>query len=351
MIKTKSYAAYDATSPLKPHAFERREPGAHDVVINILYCGVCHSDIHKVHNEWAWNPTQYPIVPGHEIVGKVERVGAAVRRIRAGDVVGVGCMVDSCQDCATCDAGQEQFCENGATFTYNSVDKHDPNLYTKGGYSDHIVVDEKFVLQIPSKLELSHVAPLLCAGITTYSPLKYWDVQKGQKVGILGLGGLGHMAIKLANAFGAEVILFTTSENKREEAKRLGAHHVVNSTDSEAMKKHVNQLDLILDTISAEHDINAYLSLLKMDGVMVMIGVPEKPLSLNVEQLLAPRRILTGSLIGGIAETQEMLSFCAEHNIVSDVEIIPIQQINEAYERILKQDVKYRFVIDMSSLK
>ena len=280
----------------------------------------------------------------------MEHVGKNVTHFKVGDLAGVGCMVDSCKDCSCCEKGQEQFCHKGATFTYNSPDKHQTGSVTQGGYSDTIVVDKSFVLHIPKNLTLSHVAPLLCAGITTYSPLKHWKVQKGQKVGILGLGGLGHMAIKLAHAFGAEVVLFTTSEKKREEALRLGAKHVVISTDPKAMAQYANQLDLILDTISGDHNINTYLALLKMDGVMVLIGVPENPLSLRVDALMGPRRILTTSLIGGIAETQEMLDFCSKHNIVSDVEIIPIQKINEAYERVLKQDVKYRFVIDMASL-
>lgn len=348
-IKTKGYAAPHAKSPLAPFEFERREPTAHDVLIKILYCGICHSDIHKVNNEWDWTPSHYPLLPGHEIVGKVEQVGSAVKKFKTGDIVGVGCMVDSCRDCACCEKNQEQFCQKGATFTYDSEDKHQPGSFTFGGYSSEIVVNEDFVLHVPSNLNLSHVAPLLCAGITTYSPLKRW-VKKGDKVGILGLGGLGHMAIKIAHALGAEVTLFTTSESKREDGLRLGAHHVVISTDAKAMAQCANQLDIILDTISNVHDINAYLALLKMDGVMVLIGAPEKPLPLQVSALMAPRRLLTSSLIGGIAETQEMLDFCSEHNIVSDVEIIPIQQVNEAYKRVLSQDVKYRFVIDMASL-
>jgi uncharacterized zinc-type alcohol dehydrogenase-like protein len=349
-IKTKGYAARDAKAPLTPYEFERREPTAHDVAIKILYCGICHSDIHKVNNEWDWTPSHYPLIPGHEIVGKVEHVGSAVTKFKVGDIVGVGCMVDSCRDCACCKQEQEQFCQNGATFTYDSPDKHQPGKFTFGGYSNGIVVDENFVLHVPSNLNLSHVAPLLCAGITTYSPLKRW-VKKGDKVGVLGLGGLGHMAIKIAHALGAEVTLFTTSESKREDGLRLGAHHVVISTDAKAMAQYANQLDMILDTISNVHDINAYLALLKMDGVMVLVGAPEKPLSLKVDALMGPRRLLTTSLIGGLAETQEMLDFCSKHNIVSDVEIIPIQQVNEAYKRVLSQDVKYRFVIDMASLQ
>lgn len=356
MIKTKGYAALSekgahSSEGLVPYEFERREPGEHDVLIKILYCGICHSDIHQARNEWSsWAIANYPMVPGHEIVGKVERVGSKVTQFKVGDLAGVGCMVDSCQKCPCCEAHEEQYCREGGTFTYNSPDKNMPGCFTQGGYSDCIVVNENFTLHVPSNLELSHVAPLLCAGITTYSPLKRWNAQKGKKVGVLGLGGLGHMAIKLANAMGAEVFLFTTSEKKREEALRLGAHHVVLSTDAKAMENCACQLDLILDTISGNHDINPYLSLLKLDAVMVMIGIPEEAVALKTVQLVGPRRILTGSLIGGIAETQEMLDFCAEHNIVSDIELISVDKINEAYERVLKQDVRYRFVIDMSSL-
>lgn len=349
-IHTKGYAANEAKGELAYYEFERREPTDQDVVIKILYCGICHSDIHKVNNEWDWTPSHYPLVPGHEIVGKVEQIGRAVKNFKVGDIVGVGCMVDACRHCSCCEKGQEQFCQEGATFTYGSPDKHEPGCFTFGGYSDAVVVNENFVLHIPSNLTLSHVAPLLCAGITTYSPLKRW-VKKGQKVGVLGLGGLGHMAIKIARAMDADVTLFTTSEKKREDALRLGAHHVVISTDLNAMRVQANQLDVVLDTIANVHDINAYLSLLKLDGVMVLIGVPEEPLALKVDALMGPRRLLTTSLIGGIAETQEMLDFCSKHNIVSDVEVISIQQVNEAYKRVLNQDVKYRFVIDMASLK
>lgn len=348
-IKTKGYAANQAKGPLSPYEFERREPTEHDVIIKILYCGICHSDIHKVNNEWEWTPSHYPLVPGHEIVGKVNAVGESVKKFKVGDIVGVGCMVDSCKECPSCNKDQEQFCQKGATFTYDSPDKHHPGNFTFGGYSNDIVVHEDFVLHVPSNLTISHVAPLLCAGITTYSPLKRW-LKKGDKVGIVGLGGLGHMAIKIAHALEAEVTLFTTSEKKREDALRLGADHVVISTDAKAMAQCENQLDMILDTISNVHDINAYLALLKLDGVMVLVGAPEQPLSLKVDALMGPRRILTTSLIGGIAETQEMLDFCSKHNIVSDVEIIPIQEVNEAYKRVLSQDVKYRFVIDMASL-
>lgn len=349
MITTKSYAAHNATSDLSPHTFERREPQARDVVINILFCGICHSDVHMARDEWAWAPAVYPLVPGHEIVGKVERVGSAVTHIKPGDVVGVGCLVESCKTCSSCEHGMEQFC-NDAIYTYNGPD-HYTGSRTMGGYSQMIVVREDFVLNIPYQFNnLAGVAPLLCAGITTYSPLKRWGITHGKKVGIMGLGGLGHMGVKIARALGAEVTLFTTSPNKRDDALRLGAHHVVISTDDNAMQQCAGSLDFILDTISNAHDINRYLALLKIDGALVLVGVPEKAFSLNADSIVAPRRILAGSLIGGIAETQEMLDFCAKHNITSDIEIIPIQDVNKAYTRMLKQDVKYRFVIDMSSL-
>ncbi len=355
MIKTKAYAALTEVTAHTPNAlvvydFERREPGAHDIVIKIHYCGICHSDIHKVRNEWAsWSPTTYPIVPGHEIVGVVERIGLDVKKFKVGDLAGVGCMVNTCRTCGNCAANEEQFCEQGVTFTYNSPDPHGPGIMTYGGYSDRIVVNEDFGLHVPSNLDLAAVAPLLCAGITTYSPLKRW-LKKGQRVGILGLGGLGHMAIKLAKAMGGEVTLFTTSSKKYAEGLRLGADHVVIATDPTARMAQANQFHLLIDTISGDHDINAYLGLLKLDGVMVMLGLPEKDLALKVARLAAPRRILTASLIGGILETQEMLDFCAVHNIVSDIELIAIQDVNIAYERVLKHDVKYRFVIDMSTL-
>lgn len=347
MIKTRGYAAESSVSGLMPFTFERREPGEYDVLIKILYCGICHSDVHQVRNEWG--SSIYPMVPGHEIVGKVIRVGAKVKRFIMNDSVGVGCMVDSCGSCHSCQHHVEQFCEQGATMTYNSYDKGSKTP-TFGGYSKSIVVNENFVLKISHKLNLSGVAPLLCAGITTYSPLKYWKVHEGQKVGVMGIGGLGHMAIKLAHAFRTEVIVFTTSPKKRNDALRLGACEVVISTDSAQMKKWTKKLDFILDTISGEHDINQYLDLLKLDGTMVMVGLPEKQPTIEVRQLLSPRRKLTGSLIGGIAETQEMLDFCARHDVLSDVELIPIQKINEAYERLIKGDVKYRFVIDMNTL-
>jgi alcohol dehydrogenase (NADP+) len=346
-IKTTGYATHSSTSPLQPFSFDRRNPGPHDVQIEILFCGVCHSDLHTARNEWT--NTTYPVVPGHEIAGRVTKVGAQVRKFKEGDLAAVGCMVDSDRTCAACKAGLEQYCEGPATFTYNSEDKILGGM-TYGGYSKTIVVDETFVLRPPASLDLAATAPLLCAGITTYSPLRHWKVQKGQKVGIVGLGGLGHMGLKFANAFGAHVTLFTTSTHKTEDAKRLGAHEIVASKDAAQMEKHLNSFDFILDTVSAEHDINAYLNLLKRDGTLVLVGAPEKPLSVAAFSIIPRRRELSGSMIGGIAETQEMLDFCGKHGIVSDIEIIPIQKINEAYERMLRSDVKYRFVIDMASL-
>jgi uncharacterized zinc-type alcohol dehydrogenase-like protein len=346
--KTTGYAAHSSTSPLQPFSLERRDPGPQDVQIEILFCGVCHSDLHTVRNEWT--NTTYPVVPGHEIIGRVAKAGAQVRRFKEGDLAAVGCMVDSDRVCASCKAGLEQYCESGPTFTYNSEDKHLGGM-TYGGYSRTIVVDEAFVLRPPANLDPAGTAPLLCAGITTYSPLRRWKVAKGQKVGIVGLGGLGHMGVKLANALGAHVTLFTTSLHKTEDGKRLGAHEVVVSKDPEQMAKHVNSFDFILDTVSAEHDINAYLNLLKRDGTLVLVGAPEKPMALSAFSIIPARRQLSGSMIGGIPETQEMLDFCGEHGITSDIEIIPIQKINEAYERMLRSDVKYRFVIDMASLK
>jgi uncharacterized zinc-type alcohol dehydrogenase-like protein len=347
MIPTLSYAAAAASQPLAPYRFERREPREHDVVIEILFCGVCHSDLHTVRDEWGKGV--YPIVPGHEIVGRVTRVGKGVSKFKAGDLAGVGCMVDSCRECANCKDDLEQFCMKGATFTYAGKDRQD-GTPTQGGYSSQIVVDEAFVLRISDKLDLAAVAPLLCAGITTYSPLKHWKVGKGSKVGVVGLGGLGHMALKLAHAFGAQVVQFTTSESKRADALRLGAHEVVMSNDEAQMQAHAGTFDFILDTVSAPHDINAYLQMLKRDGTMTLVGVPDTPPTLPAGSLIFGRKSLAGSLIGGIAETQEMLDFCAEHGIVSDIEKIDIKDINEAYERMLKSDVKYRFVIDMASL-
>jgi uncharacterized zinc-type alcohol dehydrogenase-like protein len=344
---TDGYAAHSATTPLKHFTFERREPGPKDVQIDILYCGVCHSDLHTARNEWT--NTTYPVVPGHEIVGRVTKVGKDVRKFKVGDQVGVGCMVDSCRVCESCKAGLENYCENGATFTYNSEDKHLGGM-TYGGYSKSVVVDEDFVLRIPEGLDLAAAAPLLCAGITTYSPLHHWKVGNGSKVGVVGLGGLGHMGVKLAHAMGAHVTLFTTSAHKTQDAERLGADDVVVTKDASQMEKHANSFDFILDTVSAEHDVNAYLNLLKRDGHMVLVGAPEKPMQVAAFSLIPKRRHLAGSMIGDIPETQEMLDFCSKHGVVSDIEIIPIQKINEAYERMLKSDVKYRFVIDMTSL-
>jgi alcohol dehydrogenase (NADP+) len=348
MTTAKAYAAHSATTPLVPHSFERRNPGPLDVQIDILFCGVCHSDIHTVRSEWG--PANYPCVPGHEIVGRVTQVGAQVKKFKVGDLAGVGCMVDSCRECASCKAGLEQFCLEGMTLTYNSPDKKSGG-FTCGGYSTSIVVDEAFTLKVSDKLDLAAVAPLLCAGITTYSPLRHWKVGKGMKVGIVGLGGLGHMGLKFASALGADVVLFTTSVNKTKDAIKLGARDVIISKNEDEMKRHAGTFDFILDCVAAKHDMNAYLQMLKLDGVLALVGVPPEPLEIAAFNLIMPRRVLTGSLIGGIAETQEMLDFCAEHGIVSDIEMIPIQRINEAYERVIKSDVKYRFVIDMKSLK
>ncbi|MCT7952206.1 NAD(P)-dependent alcohol dehydrogenase [Ancylothrix sp. C2] len=351
MYKTKAYSAAGATSPLSYSTVQRRDPTEHDVQIEILFCGICHSDVHSVRNEWSdFVSTTYPIVPGHEIVGRVTQVGSAVTKYKAGDLVGVGCMVDSDRTCPHCKAGFEQFCQN-VIFTYNSPDKHKTAPVTYGGYSDSIVVDESFVLRVPDNLNLAGVAPLLCAGITTYSPLRHWGVSEGKKVGVVGLGGLGHMGVKFAHAFGAHVVVFTTSPGKKEDALRLGADEVVVSRNAEEMQKHVGSFDFILDTVSAKHDINAYLNLLHRDGNITLVGAPEKPLEVAAFSLIMGRRSLSGSIIGGIAETQEMLDFCGEHNITADVEVIPIQKVNEAYERLLKSDVKYRFSIDMASLK
>ena len=349
MIKTLGYAAQDATTPLNLHAFERREPGPRDVRIEILYCGVCHSDLHTVRNEWQ--NAVYPVIPGHEIVGRVTQVGNEVATFKAGDLAAVGCMVDSCGTCPDCREGLEQYCQNEIVFTYNSPDRHTGKM-TYGGYSNRIVVDERFVLRVPDSLDPAAAAPLLCAGITTYSPLRQWKVSPGQKVGVVGLGGLGHMAVKFAHALGARVVLFTTSPGKTDDARRLGANEVVVSKNPEEMKPHVNSFDFILNTVAAPHNLDAYLDLLKRDGTMCLVGAPDHPHPApHVFNLIFKRRRLAGSLIGGIRETQEMLDFCAQHGIVSDIEIIPIQKINEAYERMLRSDVKYRFVIDMASLK
>ena len=347
-MKTNAYAAQSATTPLTPFSFERRNLGNDDVQIEILYCGVCHSDLHTVRSEWG--PSTYPCFPGHEIVGRVLKVGKDVNKFKEGDTVGVGCMVDSCRTCANCKDNLEQFCEKGTIFTYNSPDKHTGGI-TYGGYSESIVVDKEFVLKIPKNLDLAATAPLLCAGITTYSPLRYHNVTEGQKVGVVGLGGLGHMGVKLAKALGAHVVVFTTSPSKVEDALRLGADEVVNSKNEDEMQKHLNSFHFILDTVSAKHDINAYLLMLRRDGNLTQVGVPPEPLLLSVGSLIFGRRSLSGSLIGGIKETQEMLDFCGKHNVTADIELIPIQNINEAYDRLVKSDVKYRFVIDMASLK
>jgi len=348
MTNAKAFAAQNPTSPLAPFSIQRREPGPKDVQIKILYCGVCHSDLHIARNEWG--STMYPCVPGHEIVGRVTRTGKDVKTFKEGDLAAVGCMVDSCRVCESCKEGLEQYCENGMTLTYSSPDKKSGGP-TQGGYSESIVVDEDFVLSVPKNLDLAATAPLLCAGITTYSPLRFHKVGKGQKVGVVGLGGLGHMGVKLARAFGAHVVVFSTSPGKTQDALRLGAHEVVISKNEDEMKKHANSFHFILDTVSAKHDINAYFALLKRDGVLTQVGAPPQPLEVAVFQLIFKRRSLAASLIGGIRETQEMLNFCGEHGVQSDIELIPIQKINEAYERLLKSDVKYRFVIDMASLK
>jgi alcohol dehydrogenase (NADP+) len=348
MYITKAYAAQKENKPLEPFSFHRRDPLPRDVQIEILYCGVCHSDLHQSRNEWSG--TIYPCVPGHEIVGRVVKVGSEVSRFKEGDIAAVGCLVDSCRVCRSCRDGEEQYCENQYTLTYNSVDKHNGGI-TYGGYSESIVVDEDFVLKIPKSLDLAGAAPLLCAGITTYSPLRHWNAGKGRKVGVIGLGGLGHMGVKFASAFGAHVVLFTTSSKKREDALRLGASEVVVSTDENEMKKHRDSFDFILDTVSGDHDLNAYLNLLKRDGTLTLVGAPEKPLPLASFNLIMKRRYLSGSAIGSVREIQEMLDFCGEHGITADIELIPIQKINEAYERMLTSDVKYRFVIDMASLQ
>ena len=350
MYKAKAYSATSATSPLAPTTITRRDPTEHDVQIDILYCGICHSDLHSVHNEWSeFMPTVYPIVPGHEIVGRVTKVGSAVANFKPGDLAAVGCLIDSDGTCPECRAGFEQFCPN-LTLTFNSPDKHLGGA-TYGGYSDSIVVDQRFVLHVPSNLKLAGAAPLLCAGITTYSPMCHWGVTKGKKVGVVGLGGLGHMAVKFAHALGAQVVVFTTSPNKKEDAQRLGADEVVISRNADEMQKHADSFDFILDAVSAEHDINAYINLLGRDGNLTLVGAPAKPLAVSAFGLIIRRRSFSGSNIGGIAETQEMLDFCGQHNITADVEVIPIQKVNEAYERMLKSDVKYRFSIDMASLK
>ena len=351
MYKTKAYSAASATSPLASSTILRRDPTEHDVQLEILFCGICHSDLHAVRNEWSdFMPTVYPIVPGHEIVGRVTKVGAAVKRHKPGDLVAVGCMVDSDRTCPQCKASLEQYCP-GMVLTYNSPDRHKTAPVTYGGYSDTIVVDEHFVMQVPANLNLAGAAPLLCAGITTYSPMRRWGVTKGKKVGVVGLGGLGHMAVKLAHAFGAHVAVFTTSPGKKDDALRLGADEVVISRNANEMQKHAGSFDFILDAVSADHDIGSYINLLARDGNLTLVGAPAKPLAVTAFSLIMGRRSLSGSAIGGIAETQEMLDFCGKHNITSDVEVIPMQKVNEAYERLVKSDVKYRFSIDMASLK
>lgn len=351
MYQTKAYACASVSSPLASSSIPRRNPTDRDVQIEILFCGVCHSDLHYARDEWHdVMPAVYPCVPGHEIVGRVTQVGSAVSQFQAGDLVGVGCLVDSDHTCPSCQAGLEQFCP-GQVLTYGSPDKHGTAPVTYGGYSDSIVVDERFVLRIPANLSLAGVAPLLCAGITTYSPMRHWGVTKGKKVGIVGLGGLGHMGVKFAHAFGAHTVVFTTSPNKREDALRLGADEVVVSRNADEMRQHAGSFDFILDCVAADHDINAYINLLTRDGNITLVGVPNQPLPVAAFGLILGRRSLSGSLIGGIAETQEMLDFCGAHQITSDVEVIPIQKINEAYERMIRSDVKYRFSIDMASLK
>lgn len=347
MTKTNGYAAQSKTSPLAPFTFERREPGPKDVAIDIKFCGICHSDVHQVRDEWGGS--LYPMVPGHEIVGHVTAVGKDVKKYKVGDTVGVGCMVDSCRECVNCKDGEEQFCVEGMTATYNSRER-DGKTLAQGGYSQHIVVDEDFVLKVDEKLDLAAAAPLLCAGITTYSPLKRWKAGPGKKVGIVGLGGLGHMGVKIAVAMGADVTVFTTSPSKIEDAKKLGAHHVTLSKDADQMEEAVNSFDFILDTVSADHDIGAYLNLLRRDGTLTQVGLPSNPVAISLFPLVMKRINFSGSLIGGIRETQEMLDFCAKHGIVSDIELIKADQINEAYDRLMRSDVKYRFVIDTATI-
>ncbi|WNG30599.1 NAD(P)-dependent alcohol dehydrogenase [Cystobacter fuscus] len=347
MPTVQAYAAPSAKAPLAPFSFERREPGPHDVLIDILFCGVCHSDIHTVRDEWG--KAKYPLVPGHEIVGKVAQVGKSVTRYKVGDSVGVGCFVDSCRECDNCKAGEEQYCDRGMVGTYNAKDRH--GAVTQGGYSTRITVNEQYVLRIPDSIPLDRAAPLLCAGITTYSPLRHFGVKAGDKVAVVGLGGLGHMGVKLAKEMGAEVTVLSTSEKKREDALALGATHFAATSNPDTFKKLAGSFHFILDTVSAPHDYNAYLGLLKVDGTMVLVGLPEAPVPLAAAPLVFRRRRLAGSLIGGIRETQEMLDFCGKHNVAADIEVIPVQKINEAYERMIKSDVRYRFVIDIASLR
>ncbi len=347
MTAVNAYAAQNATTPLAPFNFERREVGPKDVQIEILYCGVCHSDIHQVRNEWGGSI--YPMVPGHEIVGRITKVGTDVKDFNVGELAGVGCFVDSCRTCPSCLANEEQYCDTGMVGTYNGRDKAGNPTY--GGYSTQIVVDEQYTLHVSEKLPIEGVAPLLCAGITTYSPLRHWKIGTGHKVAVVGLGGLGHMAVKFAASFGADVTVLSTSASKKQDALNLGAHHFELTSDPETMKKLQGKFDFILSTISAQHDYNQYLNLLTLNGTMVVVGVPPQPSTVHAFSLIGKRRSLAGSLIGGIKETQEMLDYCAEHNIVSDVEVIKVSEVNEAYERMLKADVRYRFVIDIASLK
>ena len=347
MTTVKAYAAQDATAPLAPFTIERRDPGPHDISLEILYCGVCHTDIHFIRNDLGMS--LYPLVPGHEIVGRIIQVGNRVKKFKEGDFAGVGCLVDSCRDCKNCNIGLEQYCQNGFVLTYSSFEK-DGKTITLGGYSARIVVDERFVLKVADTLPLEKVAPLLCAGITTYSPMRYWKIGKGHKVGIVGLGGLGHMAVKFAASFGAEVTVLSTSPSKEADAKKLGAHQFILTDKEEQLKKVNNYFDFIIDTVSSDHDYEKYLYLLTSSATLILLGVATEPMQLPSIHMVFNRKAVAGSLIGGLPETQEMLDYCAEHNITADVEVIPVQQINEAYERILKGDVKYRFVIDMASL-
>ncbi len=347
MIPVKGYAAQNSKTPLAPFKFDRRELKPHDVLIDIMYCGVCHSDIHMVRDEWGGSI--YPLVPGHEIVGKVNRVGTEVKKFKTGELAGVGVLVDSCRTCTSCKQGLEQYCEVHWVPTYSGLEM-DMKTVTYGGYSNQIVTDENYVLRISGKLKLEGVAPLLCAGITTYSPLRHWKVGRGHKVGVVGLGGLGHMAVKFASSLGAEVTMLSTSDSKRADAKRLGAAHFINTKDENAFNENKNQFEIIINTISAPHDINNYVSLLKLDGTMVMVGIPPEDPSISVSGLISKRKTIAGSMIGGMKETQEMLDYCTEKNIVSDVEVIAMKDINSAYERMIKGDVRYRFVIDMSTL-
>ncbi|MDB5270404.1 MAG: NAD(P)-dependent alcohol dehydrogenase [Hymenobacter sp.] len=346
MIQTKAYAAQTPTTDLTPWSFERRDVGPHDVQIDIQFCGVCHSDLHQIKNEWF--PGIFPMVPGHEIVGRISQVGGHVQKFKVGDLAGVGCMVDSCQVCANCRAGEEQYCLEGNTQTYNSLGRDGQPTY--GGYSTTIVVREEFVVSVSDKLDLAAVAPLLCAGITTYSPLRYWKVGKGHKLAVVGLGGLGHMGVKWGVAFGAEVTVLSTSHSKEQDAKALGAHHFVVTSDEEQLKAVQGSFDFILDTVAADHNIPLYLSLLKTNGTHILVGAPPKPMEIPAFALIPGRKSVSGSTIGGIAETQEMLDFCAEHGIVSDIELINIQDITQAYERMVKGDVRYRFVIDTATI-